>query len=339
MLAGYKNFRQIIQTYGVIAAMTVTGYIVRMVKFEELGWALQFKIFLASILLTTVFWESLRLINVWLNRSLPFEQDITRRIIVQLTLGAIVGVIIRYFIYKFGEPYVPFKLDSLFLAATWAFYIFIAVGINLGFFTAYFLARWKDSIVQAERLEKEKSQVQFDNLKNQLNPHFLFNALTSLNSLIFENQGLASQYLQHLSKVYRYVLQNKEKNFVTVQTELDFISNYVFLLETRFEGALTIQFVIDEKSKERAIVPVALQILIENALKHNIVDREKKLSIEVFTIGDYLVVSNNLQLRKRVETSNKQGLENLKSLYRFLTDRPVIIESGENRFAVKVPLV
>jgi two-component system, LytTR family, sensor kinase len=339
MLAGYKNFRQIIQTYGVIAAMTVISYIVRMVKFEELGWALQFKIFLASILLTTVFWESLRLINVWLNRSLPFEQDITKRIIVQLTLGAIVGVIIRYFIYKFGEPYVPFKLDSLFLAATWAFYIFIAVGINLGFFTAYFLERWKDSIVQAERLEKEKSQVQFDNLKNQLNPHFLFNALTSLNSLIFENQGLASQYLQHLSKVYRYVLQNKEKNFVTVQTELDFISNYVFLLETRFEGALTIQFAVDEKSKERAIVPVALQILIENALKHNIVDREKKLSIEVFTIGDYLVVSNNLQLRKRVETSNKQGLENLKSLYRFLTDRPVIIESGENRFAVKVPLV
>jgi two-component system LytT family sensor kinase len=339
MLAGYKNFRQIIRTYGFIAAMTVIGYIVRMVKFEELGWALQFKIFLASILLITVFWESLRLINLWLNRSLPFEQDITKRIIVQLTLGAIVGVIIRYFIYKFGEPYVPFKLDSLFLAATWVFYIFIAVGINLGFFTAYFLERWKDSIVQAERLEKEKSQVQFDNLKNQLNPHFLFNALTSLNSLIFENQGLASQYLQHLSKVYRYVLQNKEKNFVTVQTELDFISNYVFLLETRFEGALTIRFDIDEKSKERAIVPVALQILIENALKHNIVDREKKLSIEVFTIGDYLVVSNNLQLRKRVETSNKQGLDNLKSLYRFLTDRPVVIESGENRFAVKVPLV
>jgi two-component system LytT family sensor kinase len=339
MLAGYKNFRQIIRAYGFIAAATVTGYIVRMVKFDELGWALQFKIFLASILFISVFWESLRLINFWLNRSLPFEQDITKRIIVQLALGAIVGVIIRYFIYKFGEPYVPFKLDSLFLAATWVFYIFISIGINLGFFTAYFLERWKDSIVRAERLEKEKSQVQFDNLKNQLNPHFLFNALTSLNSLIFENQGLASQYLQHLSKVYRYVLQNKEKNFVTVQTELDFISNYVFLLETRFEGALTIQFNIDGKSKERAIVPVTLQILIENALKHNIVDREKKLNIEVFTIGDYLVVSNNLQLRKRVETSNKQGLDNLKSLYRFLTDRPVIIESGENRFAVKVPLV
>jgi LytS/YehU family sensor histidine kinase len=246
---------------------------------------------------------------------------------------------IRYVIYKFGEPALPFKLDSLFVATTWALYILFPTGINLGFFTVYFLERWKDSLVKAERLEKEKSQVQFDNLKNQLNPHFLFNALTSLNSLIFENQTLASQFLQHLSKVYRYVLQNKEKNFVTVQTELDFIQNYVFLLETRFEGALSIRFDISEGARERAIVPVTLQILLENALKHNIVDKDKPLNIEVLTIGDYLVVSNNLQLRKRVETSNKQGLENLKSLYRFLTERPVLIEAGENRFAVKVPLV
>lgn len=339
MILGYKNFQQIVRTYSIIVVILVVGFVVRMSRFEELGWSLQFNIFLLSLVLVTVFWESLRLTNRWLDRVLPFEHDVTKRIMVQLSMGAVTGLIIRFFVYKFGEPYVPFKLDSLFIATTWALYVFVPVGVNLGFFTVYFLEQWKDSLIKAERLEKEKSQVQFDNLKNQLNPHFLFNALTSLNSLIFENQGLASQFLQHLSKVYRYVLQNKEKNFVTVQTELDFISNYVFLLETRFEGALTIRFDIHEEAKERAIVPVSLQILIENALKHNIVDREKKLHIDVISIGDYLVVSNNLQLRKRVETSNKQGLENLKSLYRFLTDRPVIIESGETRFAVKVPLI
>jgi LytS/YehU family sensor histidine kinase len=201
------------------------------------------------------------------------------------------------------------------------------------------MGRWKDSLIRAERLEKEKSQVQFDNLKNQLNPHFLFNALTSLNSLIFENQKLASEFVQQLSKVYRYVLQNKHKNFVLVSTELDFISHYVNLLETRFQGALSIRFQISEEAKESAIVPVTLQILIENAIKHNVVDRDRKLTIDIVTVGDYLVVSNNLQVRKTVESSNKQGLENLKSLYKFLTDKPVMVEPTEDRFFVKVPLL
>jgi two-component system LytT family sensor kinase len=339
MVFGYRSLSQILRTYLTIVGACVVAFLVRSVKFSELGLATQVNLFIASFVLGVVFWESLRIVNYWLNKNLPFEANISRRIIVQLAVGGLIGMTIRFLLYKFGEPYLPIKLDSLFLAATWALYGFVTVAINLGFFTAYFLERWKDSIVKAERLEKEKSQVQFDNLKNQLNPHFLFNALTSLNSLIFEDQGLASQFLQHLSKVYRYVLQNKEKNFVTLQTELDFIANYVFLVETRFKGALAIKFEIQDESRERAIVPVTLQILLENALKHNIVDPEKALTIEVFTSGDYLVVTNNLQLKKRVETSNKLGLENLKSLYRFLTDRPVIIESGETRFAVKVPLV
>jgi two-component system, LytTR family, sensor kinase len=256
-----------------------------------------------------------------------------------LIIGSFIGVIVRFFIYFFGEPYLPFKLDSLFLAATWALYMAIPVGINLGFFTVYFIGRWKDSLLKAERLEKEKSQVQFDNLKNQLNPHFLFNALTSLNSLIFEDQKLASEFLQQLSKVYRYVLQNKDKNFVPLQVELDFIQHYVRLLETRFTDALSIDFDLSDEAKERAIVPVTLQILIENALKHNIVDRSKPLHIKIVSIGDYLVVSNNLQIRKRVESSNKLGLDNLTSLYKFLTVQPVIIEKNEDRFSVKVPLL
>jgi hypothetical protein len=338
MILGYKNSRQLLRAYLVVLGGSMGAFIVRSVKFDEIGWRIQLELFFASFLLGVVVWEVLRIINWQLDKRLPFEKDVTRRIVVQLFLGVVVGICIRFVLYKFGEPYVPIKLDSLFIAATWAIYVFIPVAINLGFFTVYFLDRWKDSIVRAERLEKEKSQVQFDNLKNQLNPHFLFNALTSLNSLIFENQNLASQFLQHLSKVYRYVLQNKEKNFVALQTELDFIQNYVFLLETRFEGALTISFDIAQEARERAIVPVTLQILLENALKHNIVDRDKPLHVEVLTMGDYLVVSNNLQLRKRVETSNKMGLENLKSLYGFLSEKPVLIEASDTRFNVKVPL-
>jgi two-component system, LytTR family, sensor kinase len=269
----------------------------------------------------------------------PYERSIAGRIALQLTIGAAFGMIVRFLIYEFGEPNLPFRLDSLFLAATWALYIIATGCINTIFFISYFISKLKESLIRAERLEKEKSQVQFDNLKNQLNPHFLFNALTSLNGLIFENQKLASEFLQQLSKVYRYVLQHSDRNFVSLKTELDFIRNYIQLAETRFCGALKINLTIAAHAEEQAIVPVTLQVLIENAIKHNIIDKEKPLVIDLVTVGDYLVVSNNLQVRKTVESSNKQGLERLKSLYSFLTDKPVIIEPADDRFSVKVPLI
>lgn len=296
-------------------------------------------LFYVLYILLTLLVEGIYQINSFLDKKLPFEKSVPTRIAVQIVTGVAYGLFLRFLFYSFGEPHLEFKLDRMFIAATWFLYALGSVVINSIFFLRYFIEQWRLSIVKTERLEKEKTQVQFDNLKNQLNPHFLFNALTSLNSLIFENQGLASQFLQHLSKVYRYVLQNKDKNFVSLHTELDFIQNYVFLLRTRFEKALTIEFDIDATTRDKAIVPVTLQILIENALKHNVVDKDRPLNIQVRSVDDYLEVSNNLQVRKLVETSNKQGLENLKSLYRFLTTSPVLIEQTESRFAVKVPLV
>ena len=339
MFASYKNRKQLLQTYGIILGLAIVAFLARAVKFDQFSFRFHVGLFGISIVMITFMWEVLRYINRRLNSSFPFERSISGRITLQLLVGAAFGIVTRYLIYFFGEPYLPFKPDELFLAATWAMYIFITVGVNLGFFTDYFMKRWKDSLVLAERLEKEKAQVQFDNLKNQLNPHFLFNALTSLNGLIFENQGLASKFLQHLSKVYRYVLQNKDKNFVSLQTELEFIQNYVFLLCVRFQKALVVKFDISDVARERAIVPVTLQILIENALKHNIADERQPLVIEVITIGDYLVVSNNLQVRARVGSSNKQGLENLRSLYSFLIDKPILIDQTDSRFAVKIPLL
>jgi two-component system LytT family sensor kinase len=339
MITRYRTRKQFLNTYGIILVMALIAFLVRLAKYDQFTLTFNVTLFFVSIVMISFMWEALRYINRRLDETFPFEKSISGRISVQLFLGAVIGLAVRFLIYFFGEPYLPIKLDELFRAATWAMYIFITVAVNLGFFTDYFIRRWKDSLVLTERLEKEKSQVQFDNLKNQLNPHFLFNALTSLNGLIFENQNLASQFLQHLSKVYRYVLENKDKNFVPLQTELDFIGNYVFLLCTRFQKALVIKFDISDAASDRAIVPVTLQILIENALKHNIVDEQRPLTIEVITIGDYLVVSNNLQLRAKVGSSNKQGLENLSSLYGFLVKKPVIIDQTDNRFAVKIPLL
>jgi len=327
-------------TYGIILGIATIAMLVRLSRPDTFSLQLNLFLYLTSFILISISWEFFKFTNRKLDAVYPFEKNIPVRIAMQLGIGTIFMLFLRFLIYEFGEPLVAsLNLDKLFLAATWVLYVLAGVTINMIFFVDYFIDHWKESIRKAERLEKEKTQVQFDNLKNQMNPHFLFNALTSLNSLITENQELASRFLQHMSKVYRYVLLNKEKNFVGLQTELDFIRNYVFLAETRFGGALKIQFDISQQALERAIVPVTLQILIENAMKHNIIEHDRKLQIDVFTVGDYLVISNNLQKRKIVESSNKTGLENLKSLYRFLTDRPVVVEELADRFNVKIPLI
>lgn len=333
-----RTLRSLIITYSLIGVAASVAFVIRWISglFPP---ELNIIIFFASLILLSAGWESLRFIHFRLNLYYPFERSIPGRMTVQLVLGIMVAIVLRFLIYKLGEPHLPFALDSLFLASTWAIFALASAGVNTTFFIRYFIERWKDSLVQTERLEKEKAQIQFDNLKNQLNPHFLFNALTSLNSLIAENPSLASQFLQQMSKVYRYVLQNKERTVVNLQTELEFIRNYTFLAETRFDGALKFSYDVSAVALEHSIVPVTLQILIENAIKHNIIDKEKPLLVEIFSSGDYLVVTNNLQPRKTVETSNKQGLGNLESLYRFITARPILVERSASRFTVKVPLI
>jgi two-component system, LytTR family, sensor kinase len=329
---------RLLKTYIIILCIALVGHIVRWMSGQFVP-ELNVILTLTSFVAVVVSWEFLRYVNLALNRKLPYERSIPVRILIQIAIGIAYAVFLRYLIYVFGEPVLPFTLDRLFLAATWLLYILMSVGINAIFFIQFFIEKWKTSIVETERLEKEKAIVQFDNLKNQLNPHFLFNALTSLNSLIAEDQDLASKFLQHMSRVYRYLLQHKEKSAISLFSELEFIRNYIFLLETRFKNALHIRLNIDAAMEDRLIVPTTVQILIENAIKHNVVDASKPLTIDVLTSGDYLVVSNNLQKRSVVETSNKVGLENLKSLYAYLADNPIEVEQTDDRFYVKVPLL
>ena len=338
-MLGYKKKKNFYLAYGIIFALSIIAFFVRLSKFNQFTFWGHVTIYAISLVLVIAIWEVIRNIDRYLNKVLPFERNIPLRITVQLLAGAVLGLFIRITVYYFGEPLLPFKLDEMFSAAIWIIYIMFPGIINLGFFTYHFIVRWRFSVIQNERLEREKTQVQFDNLKNQLNPHFLFNALSSLNSLIMEDQRLASEFVQQLSRVYRYVLQYKEQSSVSLTTELNFIQHYVSLLQTRFKEAITISIEVDNEAKEHRIVPVTLQILIENAIKHNIISEEQPLNIEIFNSGDYLVVSNNLQLRKHVESSNKQGLKNMESLYGFLSDKPVQIEQTDIRFSVKVPLL
>ena len=192
---------------------------------------------------------------------------------------------------------------------------------------------------KAQMLEKEKTLVMYENLKQHLNPHFLFNSLTSLSSLIRVDQQQAGDFLEKMSKVYRYILKNRDNETVPLSEELNFVSMYIQLQKTRFENGLDVRISIGEEDLARNIPPVTLQNLVENAIKHNVADAETPLVIELYVEDDYLVVRNNLQRKKFVETSNKQGLASMHSLYKYLSLKPMKVEEDQQYFTVKVPLL
>jgi LytS/YehU family sensor histidine kinase len=218
--------------------------------------------------------------------------------------------------------------------------------INFIFYFRYTFQQWEESVeknaqlqVQTAQLEKERLMMQYHHLKNQVNPHFLFNTLTSLDGLIQTNAELASEFVRHLAKVYRYVLEHKENEVVSVQTELDFIEHYISLLKIRYENALQININVSEEGREKGIVMVTLQMLIDNAIKHNMIQERSPLVISIWDKNNCLHIRNNKQLKRKIELSSKQGLQQLEQLYNFLNKEAVTIKDEHDFFEVNLPLL
>lgn len=326
-----------------VAAFYIIFNIVRLIFYPDQSVRWHILTAVAGLLFIIFFGCVVQVIDMLLDRVFPFERNIVRRIAMQfgITLGVLLAL--RFGSYLFFNDYLlrqaHFQVNRELWAASILLNILMVLSIIMAIFGFHFFRRWREEKLFTVELEKEKALVQYDNLKNQLNPHFLFNSLTSLNSLIFENPQLASDFLQQLSRVFRYVLENKDKNSVTVATEVSFVMNYVELMKTRFAGALEVNFNINDEVQDMKIVPVTLQILIENATKHNVTSSSQPLVIDIYNEGDYLVIKNNLQKKHIVETSNGHGLANLKNLYHFISEQEVQVEDDGKMFAVKVPLV
>ncbi|MGE5480176.1 MAG: PAS domain S-box protein [Chloroflexota bacterium] len=190
-------------------------------------------------------------------------------------------------------------------------------------------------------LEKETIRSQFETLKNQVNPHFLFNSLNVLTSLIKLDPDTAEMFTEQLSKVYRYVLENKDKDLVTLATELEFMKSYKFLLEIRFKDKVTTEIDIDENKLSMQTPTLALQLLIENAIKHNSFSKRQPLHIKIFVDEfNYLNVTNNLQFREGASVSSTGvGLKNIANRYRFLTNKKPFFGPIDTKFVAKIPLL
>ena len=218
----------------------------------------------------------------------------------------------------------------------------IAVSISLIISTIMttigFFRSWKQSVKQEEHLKVEMLDHKYKTLLNQVNPHFLFNSLNVLSSLVYDDQDLAVKFIRQLSKIYRYTLENRERDMVSLQEERRFIDSYVFLLKIRFEAAMEVDVDIPD-DKDQYLLPMALQILVENAIKHNKVSIENPLKVKIYVEDDYIVVSNNLQRPSSKEESFGFGLDNIKKRLDFLTDRPLIIEEDGYQYIAKVPIL
>lgn len=331
---------------GAFVLISLLGIVGRQWVIPQISWQLQVLLFGLTLAVLNGVWAFHYGFNEWLNRHLPFEQGVRKRVAVQLLGGwAIVKtvlLIVGSFLLNYLLPEVfrsasPINRLNIIALGAGAFLANIVLG--LGFIASHFFNQWQANVFRAAQLEKEKVQVQLDTLKNQISPHFLFNSLSSLDSLIDDNPVLARQFLQQLSKVFRYVLQHKDKAMVPLETELTFIKNYISLLHTRFDGTFAVQCEIDDDMLDRQIVPVTIQILIENAIKHNTISEAHPLTVTISTNDGYLTVENPVQRKRQVETANGQGLENLKLLYSYLSPRPVEIAETDNTFRVRVPLL
>lgn len=219
------------------------------------------------------------------------------------------------------------------------FGLWVTLTIVVIFHVAYFYNRYQKNKIKEQKVIAGTASAKFDALKNQLDPHFLFNSLNVLTSLIEENPDSAQKFTTSLSKVYRYVLEQKNKDLVTVDEELDFARTYMSLLKMRFEDSIVFEIPEKANDPESKVVPLSLQLLLENAVKHNMVTTSKPLHIKIYEHNGNLVVENNLQTKQIVKKSSGVGLENIKQRYQLLTTRTVNINQQADSFAVAIPML
>jgi LytS/YehU family sensor histidine kinase len=279
---------------------------------------------------------------IYSRKKYPLFKDVRKRITFQSVIMFVFTVVFNVMLGNladdiFNKDQVLSKADIIIHSNSAA--IFCTIMIIAVYESIYFMHELRHSVEETETLKRESLAAQLNALRTQVNPHFLFNNLNTLSSLIPENPKHAVDFVQQLSKVYRHILEVKDENSILLKDELEVLNAYAFLLKTRFDKNLQVTINIPPEKLLNKIVPLSLQILMENAIKHNIVSSDKPLHIDVFTENGSLVVSNNLQIKKQVNESTGIGLDNIRNRYKLISEKPVKVTESETNFTVSIPLI
>lgn len=214
----------------------------------------------------------------------------------------------------------------------------ISLFISLTFTAIGFFKAWRKSALNEALLKAEMMTYKYNALRNQLNPHFLFNSFNVLSDLVYEDQEQAVKFIRQLSSLFRFVLDVRDKELVSLDEEVDFLKSYAGLLSTRFGDKLQLDINLPEKSG-LMVIPMTLQLLIENSVKHNEVSTKNPLFVKIYTENDFLIVENPLQPKSTLEESKKTGLSNLEQQYSFFTGQKIKVTHDKEIFRVSIPLI
>lgn len=289
-------------------------------------------------------WEGSRLVERYFFRQeSPTRRESQRSLLLFFFAGTVIAIIMSVVAvvimgvgimgYPLAQQFIPLKLTITY--STLANLLFHLVNAIF-----HYLRQYRSKQLEAEELKRINVQAQLQAVNSQVNPHFLFNNLNVLSSLVLTDPAEANRFTEAFSAVYRYVLTHHDKELVAVKDELAFMEPYLFLLQKRFSSGLQVDITVSEQAKELYVVPVALQMLVENAIKHNVASSTKPLHISIAANGKQeLNVSNNLQPRLTREVSSNIGLKNINKRYNLLFQKNILIEQSEERFSVTLPLV
>jgi sensor histidine kinase YesM len=282
------------------------------------------------------------LIFSYLDSIFP-DRFIKKRLILGFTLSFIASLLV-VFIMHFIETVIYAKHTFQYFlenenAVNYIFTVTITLFITLSLYAIQFYKAYQENKVNEQKIIAGTASAKYESLKNQIDPHFLFNSLNVLSSLIEENPENAQRFTTSLSKVYRYVLEQKDKDLVSIEEELSFAKTYMNLLKMRFENSLTYEIPSEQLNPEFKVVPLSLQLLLENTVKHNVVSEQKPLHIKIYIENNYLVIENNLQKKEILQDRKGVGLQNIVDRYALISKKKMIVEQIENVFKVKLPIL
>lgn len=296
---------------------------------------------LISAVTGVVSWQLQIIVAIRLQLKYPRYSQTLKRLFFAITTYITTTALSLWLLFWLYDylPFFHYTMD--YLHFTWSLIACILIVVLAASFHegVAFYEKWKKVTDEAEQLKKANLQTQLESLKSQVNPHFLFNSLNSLSALIQEDTGKADRFLNELCKVYRYLLRNIDEDLTSLHAEIAFLQSYGHLLETRYGKSLELQIQVPESYHDLLIPPLTLQILVENAVKHNRMLKDKPLRIVLYIENEKLVVANNLQQKVREVSSNRIGLSSILRKYELLSKEQIEILVTEDRFSVLLPLI
>ncbi len=282
--------------------------------------------------------------NQFLNKVVNWRAQTGIRLLLGIIVHLFSGMTLVFFTlktYQFIYPKYDFFSGSgrmVFLKMGVVMF-FIVLLYNIIYFTFFSYQQYVKGQILESRIKRRQTELQLRALKSQLSPHFLFNCLNVLSSLVIKDTNAAENFIRSLAKSYDYTIKTYQNTLVNVAEELEFVTSYYYLMKTRFQQHIVLDINISDSSKQSKIPPLTLQMLVENAIKHNIADADRILKIEIRDEGGHMEVSNNISNARKGTKSTKVGLQNIASRYELLVNGKIIVDSSQSIFSVKLPLL